>query len=384
MKQVRYYALSMLLASIIVPLQIFQAQEAYGHGIVDQSFTTGGVLNSISGVTGQGFTPTVNNLVAVDLFLACDFKTIDPNPEEDGDEIDVCDDPSGSLTVNIRQGAVNGPVVGTTSKSLNLPAFPSVSVEHFDFPASVPLIPGNQYFMEFQESNMEAMLDSNCNNLYAGGTFIQNGVDTTDCDALFRTYFLGGCLYVSDRQPEDPISMNTVRNNNIAKTIHAEKQIFECTLEQGDIPVIVDVTIIAEIYEDMNTQTIIKKDALTITCIKEESQATLIQCESSIPDEEIVPVRNCTEDSIEHPQEMNTVNKGSIVKTIEAQKEVFLCTLDDGTRKKVDVVLFTEIWENLGLLPNNPVVKHTFESMRCIILIDEAEVESCKFSTVQN
>ena len=70
---------------------------------------------------------------------------------------------------------------------------------------------------------------------------------------------------------------------------------------------------------------------------------------------------------------MNSVNKGSIVKTIEADKEIFLCDLDGfatikgdpdvcvisvisrtlndpdcfDADKKVDVILFTDIYENL-------------------------------------
>jgi len=379
MKQVRYYALSILLASIIVPLQTFQPQEAYAHGFVDQSNTglVGGAF-AILGVTGQGFTPTVDNLVAIDLFLRCQQTVVEGSL--------VCIDSSGSLTINIRQGAIGGTIVGTTTKSVTLPNDGSTIVEHFDFSVPVPLTPGNLYFMQFVEFSIEAMLEFNGGNQYPGGQLIFTGSTLPGNDFLFRTYFLG-CTFNPDDQAKDPISMNTVRNKNIVKTIHAEKQIFDCTLEQGAIPVIVDVTIIAEIYEDMNTQSIIKKDALTITCIKQESQATLIKCESSIPDDETVPVRDCAEESIAHPQEMNTVNKGSIVKTIEAQKEVFICDFGNSNHhddKKVDVVLFSEIWENLSLLPSNPVVKHTFEVLRCTIVIDEAEVESCKFSTIQN
>jgi hypothetical protein len=133
-----------------------------------------------------------------------------------------------------------------------------------------------------------------------------------------------------------------------------------------------------------------------------------------------------------HPQEMNTVNKGSTVKTIETQKEIFLCNLDAVTNlddlgsgndivitcfqislseaaciiipvneKKVEVLTVTEIWENLGLLPGNPITKTTFESSRCVVtlIVDgdgdgEADpfdrddrlvnAESCRFSTIEN
>jgi hypothetical protein len=200
--------------------------------------------------------------------------------------------------------------------------------------------------------------------------------------------------------PEDPISMNTivvdVKNHGIAKTIHAEKEIYDCDLVQGNLPVIVDVTTIAEKYENMTTQKTIRNQAEVITCIKTKEGATLIGCSTYRPSTSPVPVgTNCSEELITHPQEMNTVNKGSIVKTIEAQKEVFLCTLSGTVQKKVEIIVFAEVWENLNKLPNDPVIKKTFESMRCVVLVtdgtsinlnnngkQDGTVESCQFSDV--
>ncbi len=218
-------------------------------------------------------------------------------------------------------------------------------------------------------------LDGSPYSSLVGGTF------TTDTNIEDITIKTDRC---TQRPPaEDPISMNTVRNQNTVKTIHAEKHVFDCLLDQGDLPVIVDVTIFAEIFEDMKTQSVIKKQALVVTCTKDKSTVTAIKCESSTPSTQPpVPLRNCIEEPITHPQEMNTVNKGSIVKTIEAQKEVFMCNLGNGTIKKVDLVLFTEIWENLNNLPNDPIIKKAFESMRCVILNGTTEVETCQFLKV--
>ncbi|MGH9921520.1 MAG: Ig-like domain-containing protein, partial [Nitrososphaerales archaeon] len=197
-------------------------------------------------------------------------------------------------------------------------------------------------------------------------------------------------------QPDDPIAMNTVRSGQIAKTIHAEKQVFDCALEQGSIPVRVDLTIIAEIYENMVTQAVINKQTQVMTCIKEPTRGDLIGCSNEVPLTDIVPLRNCSEESVRHPQEMNSVNKGTIVKTIEAQKEVFLCDIDNNVNtgspapneKKVDLTVITEIWEDLNKLNSNPpldpVIKKTFESFRCIVDLETATVESCKFSTIFN
>jgi|GEM_PF-2863244 len=214
------------------------------------------------------------------------------------------------------------------------------------------------------------------------------GEEPDETDFVGNTTFTVSRCLLSSEQPEDPISMNTVRNGNIVKTIHAEKQIFDCSLEQGDIPVIVDVTIFADIYEDMSTKSVISKQVQVATCTKDEDIAVVIDCEVTTPSTTPVPVgTGCEELSdITHPQEMNTVNKGDTVKTIEAQKEVFLCILDGSTIKKVDLIVFTEIWEDLGKLkqaaPQDPLVKKTFESMRCVVLTNTATVESCKFSQI--
>jgi|GEM_PF-2387559 len=262
-------------------------------------------------------------------------------------------------------------------------------------------------------------------------------------------------------QPEDAVSMNTVKNGNIVKTIHAEKEIFRCFTEQGGLPLIVDMSVFVEIFENIATKEVLSKQARVITCMKSPDTAILIDCESKPIPTDVAPVRNCRDDAVAiefpvfllstgeqvgtwgpdeitinevfptHPQEMNTVNKGNTVKTVETQKEVFLCNLDHPTNldelgstndiiltcipvdgvllcviipvneKKVEVLTITEIWENLSLLPGNPITKKTFESSRCVVTLivdgdDDGDAdpfnrddrlvnaESCRFSTVQD
>ena len=275
------------------------------------------------------------------------------------------------------------------------------------------------------------------------------GIPTYDtCSSLYNN-FIFALVFGFTEPPEDAISMTTVRNGNIVKTIHAEKEIFQCATAQGSLPVTVDITVFGEVYEDISTKSIISKNAFVVTCMKDGGGAQVIGCESAPIPTGPVPVRNCaeaaspivtivfepTEDivaeiaiplAVEHPQEMNTVNKGNIVKTVESQKEIFTCNLDfltEGTNdfvidvgsflvifpepeKKVDVVTFTDIWEDLGLLPNDPVVKKEFLVFRCVVglIVDAdgdgtriapvpfaldledfvASVESCQFSTIPN
>ncbi|MGH9877589.1 MAG: hypothetical protein ACRD5H_08120 [Nitrososphaerales archaeon] len=199
--------------------------------------------------------------------------------------------------------------------------------------------------------------------------------------------------------PEDPISMNTVRSGSIVKTIHAEKEIFECFLDQGNLPVIVDVTTYLEIYENIDDREVIETNAVATTCIKDAFTATVIDCESyKVSTSPVFVGSNCGEETeITHPQEMNTVTKGKIAKTIEAQKEVFECELPDNcdeevdcVDKKVDIVLFTEIYEDLN---TQEVLEVKFLSARCVVLdndsntsgdLQDAFVESCIFDEIEN
>ncbi|MFY3739946.1 MAG: hypothetical protein HMLIMOIP_000371 [Candidatus Nitrosomirales archaeon] len=193
-------------------------------------------------------------------------------------------------------------------------------------------------------------------------------------------------------QAEDPISMNTVRSGNIVKTIHAEKEIFRCDLDQGELEVIADVTTYIEVYENIVTREVLSSSAVVTTCLKDENTSTVIDCESYVPPTSPVFVGSGCEEgtgerSIKHPQEMNTVNKGITVTTIETQKEVFFCTLTLAV-KKVDVVTFTIVFENLA---TQTVDEVQFHAMRCVVLITDqtddlrdATVETCQFSTIQN
>jgi len=196
--------------------------------------------------------------------------------------------------------------------------------------------------------------------------------------------------------PEDGISMNTVRNKDIVKTIHAEKEIFDCHLVQGNLEVIVDLTTYLEVYENITSQEVIATNAFSTTCLKDGpndgyATATVIDCESAeISTSPVFVGSECEELDLEFPQEMNTVTKGKIAKTVEAQKEVFRCLDigDSNTDKKVDIVLFTEIYEDLNTQTTTSV---QFLSARCVVLdtddggdLQDASVESCIFTEIEN
>ena len=200
------------------------------------------------------------------------------------------------------------------------------------------------------------------------------------------------------------VSMDTVRSKNVILTTHSEKEIFECFTVQGNLEVLVEVTLVAQIYENTTTKDTIREQVEVITCIRAPSEARTYGCETDTPDTTATNVRNCVAAEIRKNQ--NSINKGSLVKTIEAQKMVYLCDLDGFERdensqpkqcetdqtdtqiacfdpeKKVDEIIFAETWKNLNNLPNDPVVKTSFESLRCIVKLDTAVVESCIFTNL--
>jgi len=194
--------------------------------------------------------------------------------------------------------------------------------------------------------------------------------------------------------PDDGISMNTVKNKDIVKTIHAEKEIYDCFLAQGSLEVIVDLTTYLEVYENITSQEVIETNAFSTTCLKDHNTATVIDCESAeISTSPVFVGSGCTELDLDFPQEMNTVTKGKIAKTMEAQKEVFRCLDINGSDddKKVDIVLFTEIYEDLNTQTTTSV---QFLSARCVVLesdgesfddeLQDASVESCIFTEIEN
>jgi hypothetical protein len=208
------------------------------------------------------------------------------------------------------------------------------------------------------------------------------------------------CFFDIQEQSDDPLSMNTIKNGNIAKTIISEKEIFLCRTVQGEIPLVVHVNTIIEILENMTSMEIISHQALVITCAKHNADGggdgTVFGCDWYRPGSDYIPVNNCDdltgeEGYLDHPNEMNTVNKGKIVKTIIAQKEVMRCNFGDGldkvpndspNDKKVEQYVVEEIWEDLRLAPNDTIVQLNTESIRCTTLIYQAFVESCQFRTV--
>ena len=210
---------------------------------------------------------------------------------------------------------------------------------------------------------------------------------------------------VGDLGPEDPVDMNTVvtetYNRNlipfteveIIKTVHKDKQIFRCKLTQvPNEPVLVEVMIVAEIFEVLSklpNSPILYKHVQAIECQKLLFDGSVLGCRMYNPKIDSPPVLDCIPQQVDLPEEMNTVVSKlnpNQVKTIIANKEKFICAA--GTKKK-DVILFSEIIEDLDKLfavkgYKHPIIKRHFESLTCVVQLDSAFVEACQFRTIQH
>ncbi len=195
-------------------------------------------------------------------------------------------------------------------------------------------------------------------------------------------------------QPDDNITMQSSRYKNIVKTVHAEKELFSCFIAQTnfEMPVILDVTTYLEIYENIATHELVKASAYVVACQYIERDAAILGCESYVPSNDFAPVSNCTMLPVLNPMEMNQVKKGKILKTIEAEKKIYRCDFEGNLgitiTKKVDIVAFTESFENLETLELTDV--RVFAA-RCVALVNDngplgeiqdATVEACQFLSI--
>ena len=181
--------------------------------------------------------------------------------------------------------------------------------------------------------------------------------------------------------PTDPIDMNTVIFKDVAKTIHLEKEIFKCITKNG-APVIAMVSLFTELFENMKNQSTLNKTVETVTCVKGYN-GTVSYCDSKkIPISNEYPFAvdcdplNLRTLNIMSPIEMETVvSSNGISKTVEAEKEGFLCSYKQNKPTQIlDVMLFTEIFEKVS---SGKVIKKNVESISCLKDIGTAEVLKC-------
>ena len=142
-------------------------------GVGDQLFEAAGcaaspLMRRISEFEplGQSFTPTRSALTGVDVYVQ--FQGF---PFQD------------TLTLNVRDGGIAGPVVGSATSFVDEPGF-----HRFDLPSPVALTAGHQYVIELDAGNFSSYWRGCSADGYAGGEAIQAGAPVGGQDMFFRTF----------------------------------------------------------------------------------------------------------------------------------------------------------------------------------------------------
>jgi hypothetical protein len=165
------------LAFLSSPLHLAVAQGLQ----VDQGWVppwgggSGGLHIGFFGPLGQEFTPSLNGLNAVDLFIEDWNYRLNAGAE---------------FQVRIRNDEITGPIVGT-SESVSLPDGFSGTVK-FEFPSLVPVLPGSRYVMELHplqplsgENNWGTASKFDLEGGYPGGAVIKSGSRADQEDMVF-------------------------------------------------------------------------------------------------------------------------------------------------------------------------------------------------------
>jgi len=186
---------------------------------------------------------------------------------------------------------------------------------------------------------------------------------------------INACSLDPELQAPEPVDMNTVNVKGVAKTIHIEKEVFSCLI--GIKQVVVDVSIYTELLGNIREQETRGMNFEVVTCVKYDKG--ILGCKTEVPPALPVdmPTMVCEPIPATLPLEMNTVVDGRIVKTIEAEKEVFECDFDnDVPTTIVDVIIFTEVFEEVKSR-SHEVINKKFDAAICVKEIDIAKVIGC-------
>jgi hypothetical protein len=167
-----------LVGAVVVAVALALPMILIAAETVDQQVTGPfdfGYGQNAAGGIAQGFTPTADNLTAVDIFMT-------------GTGVN----PALNIPVEIRDGAFDGPVVGSGIMSvpanLNAPFWNPAVIHVVMSPTS--LTPGSQYYIHLDPDGGLGLGPAAVNaDVYPGGSAYQGDFNTYWVDWGFRTYF---------------------------------------------------------------------------------------------------------------------------------------------------------------------------------------------------
>ena len=205
-------ALSLIILSAASTLHMLPVQAL---GVVDQAWdpgpAVGGNAVKYHSPIGQSFTPTLNNLVGVDVNIL-NVRELDAAEitYSGGDAIDyhspigqsfkpsyplftgfdvylMNDEPATrAVTMKLRSGTIGGTVIG--SKTFSVSASSAWAWIHSDMSSPVPVNPGSLYVIELVESVGGVNWGINLAGTYTGGNAIIMGADKPAYDNMFKTF----------------------------------------------------------------------------------------------------------------------------------------------------------------------------------------------------
>jgi len=205
-------ALSLIMLSAASTLHILPVEAV---GVVDQAWdpgpAVGGNAVKYHSPIGQSFTPTLNNLVGVDVNIlnereqdaaeitysggdAIDYhspigQSFRPGyPLFTGFEVYLMNDATATraVTMKLRSGTIGGSIIG--SKTFSVSASSPWAWIHVDMSSPIPVNPGSLYVIELVESVGGVNWGVNLAGTYPEGNSIVMGVDKPAHDRMFKTF----------------------------------------------------------------------------------------------------------------------------------------------------------------------------------------------------
>jgi len=205
-------ALSLIILSAASTLHMLPVQAL---GVVDQAWdpgpAVGGNAVKYHSPIGQSFTPTLNNLVGVDVNIlnereldaaeitysggdAIDYhspigQSFKPSyPLFTGFDVYLMNDAiaTRAVTMKLRSGTIGGSIIG--SKTFSVSASLAWAWVHIDMSSPIPVNPGSLYVIELVESVGGVNWGINTAGTYTGGNAIIMGADKPAYDNMFKTF----------------------------------------------------------------------------------------------------------------------------------------------------------------------------------------------------
>jgi hypothetical protein len=166
-------------------------------------------------------------------------------------------------------------------------------------------------------------------------------------------------------QPAEPLELNTVAAGSQAKTVVMEKEILDCTKQNGGVQVR-DLQTFIEVFEQATAGgvSVSGTRVYATMCVQDMDVGTVNCTNSTVPLGPTLsrPLAGCvpSDDQPEDPVQMNSKGIGAWFKTVSVEKEILFCP-NGGVD---DLYLFTELVSDNP--PTGSPSTRTFAGILCV------------------